>query len=330
MKLLINYPHITDPKINLAIEEYIVRNLNLSHDYVFLYINQPSIIIGKHQNAWEEINLKFIESKNIPVIRRISGGGAVYHDLGNLNFSFIRKYDKKLFNQYMEFIKPIIKTLESLGVKTKLNKKNNLLISYYKISGNAQFTSKDRILSHGTLLYNSNLKNMKISLKAQSHMFESKAVKSIRSSVTNISKFITNKIDILKFKQTLLRHIFDESSKIPIYTFSNKEWIDIKNLVNKKYSQWEWNYGESPRFIYNKTVKFNQTEVKIKIVVCNGLIELLQFDDKFSSQYDTKGFIKNLINLPYKKDSISSALASLSKSTVLQNFAKENILKLFF
>ena len=330
MKLLIDYPHITDPKINIAIEEYIVRNLNISHDYVFLYINQPSIIIGKHQNAWEEINLKFLESNDIPVIRRISGGGAVYHDFGNLNFSFIRKYDKKHFNQYKESIKPIINALKSLGVKTKLNKKNNLVFNNKKVSGNAQFTSKDRILSHGTLLFNSNLKNMKTSLKTQTHLFESKAIKSIFSPVTNISKFTKNKIDILTFKQTLLRYIFEETRKIHTFTLSNADWSNIKNLVDKKYSQWEWNYGESPRFLFNNTVRFNQSEVKIRIVVNNGLVESFQFDDEFSTRFDTNGFLKNLINIPYKKESVYLALDLLRNNIVLQNISKEKILKLFF
>ena len=176
MRYLIDNRNNTEPSINLALEEYAIRYLDISDDYVLLYQNNPAVILGRHQNLWEELNLNFIQKNNISINRRISGGGTVYHDLGNLNYSFITKFEKFKFNNYKFFTEPILTALHSLHIKAKLNSRNDIVIGHKKISGNAQFTSKDRMVSHGTLLYQSNL-DKPVGTKCKSRFQEPKSEK---------------------------------------------------------------------------------------------------------------------------------------------------------
>jgi len=149
---LIKTPPTTNPYLNIAIEEYAVRNLDMSHDYLFIYSNAPSVVIGKNQNPFMEVNLPFLKTNNIKLARRISGGGAVYHEPGNLNFCYITESTKENFNNYKKFLNPIIEYLNSLGIPAVINQRNDIEVEGLKISGNAQFTSRNRMLSHGTLL----------------------------------------------------------------------------------------------------------------------------------------------------------------------------------
>ena len=178
---LINNNGINDPSVNLALEEYCVRNLDMHNDYLLFYVNEPSVIIGKHQNTIEEINSGYVEKNGIHVVRRISGGGAVYHDKGNLNFSFMTKHSQKSIHNFKLFTEPVIRVLKELGVNAELNGRNDITVNEKKISGNAQFTNTRSMFSHGTLLFNSNLENVSNALNVSSGKIESKGIKSVRS-----------------------------------------------------------------------------------------------------------------------------------------------------
>ena len=178
---------ITDPRVNLAIEEYILRNLDMEKDsYLLFYINQPSIIIGRNQNTIEEINTDYVEENGVIVVRRLSGGGAVYHDLGNLNFSFITKDDGESFHNYKKFTQPVVDALANLGVQAELSGRNDILAEGRKVSGNAQYATKGRMFSHGTLMFNLDIDAVVNALKVKQDKIESKGIKSVRSRVTNI------------------------------------------------------------------------------------------------------------------------------------------------
>ena len=189
--LFVDNKGITDPRMNLAIEEYILRHLDINQTYLLFYINEPSIIIGKNQNTLEEINTDFVEKNGIHVVRRLSGGGAVYHDLGNLNFSFITKDDGESFHNFKKFTEPVIRALRSMGVPAELSGRNDILVQGRKISGNAQFATKGRMFSHGTLMFDSNIDNVVAALNVKKDKIESKGIKSIRSRVANIAEFLT-------------------------------------------------------------------------------------------------------------------------------------------
>src|SRR5690606_14485981 len=192
---------ITDPRINLAIEEYALRELTGESEILLFYINEPSIIIGKNQNTVEEINGAFVEEHGIHVVRRLSGGGAVYHDLGNLNFSFITNDDGRSFHNYAKFTEPVVRALREWGVEAELTGRNDIQVGERKISGNAQFATKGRMYSHGTLMFNSDLDRVTNALKVKASKIASKGIKSIRSRVANISEFLAEPMTVEQFRE---------------------------------------------------------------------------------------------------------------------------------
>ena len=206
--LFIDNKGITDPRINLAIEEYALKNLDINETYLLFYINEPSIIIGKNQNSVEEINTEYVESNGIHVVRRLSGGGAVYHDLGNLNYSFITKDDGDSFHNFRKFTEPVIAALKQMGVNAELSGRNDILAEGRKISGNAQFSTKGRMFTHGTLLFNSEMDHIVSALRVKKDKIESKGIKSVRSRVANISEFLTETVDIEEFRTSFVEIYF--------------------------------------------------------------------------------------------------------------------------
>ena len=278
MKYLIEILNQTDPAINLATEEYIVRNFDIAHDYVFLYTNQPALIVGRHQNVYEEVNLSYVLKRGIPIYRRISGGGTVYHDRGNLNFSFITRYEKFKFNNYRYFNQPIIDFLNQLKVPAEQTKGNDIIVQDKKISGNAQFTSRDRMVSHGTLLYNSDLDQLSNSLKVSGREISSRATKSRRSSVTNISSYINDNMIIEQFRDLLIRHLFPGETEIPRMELQQIDREQIMELAESKYRQWDWTFGESPDFSVKSSIEMAEDKIHCDIKVSKGRIKEIRFE----------------------------------------------------
>lgn len=259
--------NITDPRINLAIEEWSLKNLDPDETYLLFYINEPSIIIGKNQNTFEEINLDYVNEHKLHVVRRLSGGGAVYHDLGNLNFSFITKDDGDSFHNFKKFTEPVVQALQKLGVDAKLSGRNDLQVGERKISGNAQFTTKGRMFSHGTLMLQSEIENVVSALKVKDDKIKSKGIKSIRSRVANISEFLTEPLSMNEFKQMLLRYIFDGEGQIPEHKLTENEWDEIHALSKKRYQNWDWNYGKSPAFDIQRSKRFSVGSIDLRLNV---------------------------------------------------------------
>src|SRR5690625_1812078 len=249
---------ITDPYINLALEEYVLKNFGEEDTYLLFYINAPSIIIGKNQNSVEEINTEYVDANNIKVVRRLSGGGAVYHDEGNLNFSFITKDDGDSFHNFAKFTEPVVKALNSIGVPAELIGRNDLLVEGRKISGNAQFSTKGRMFSHGTLMLDSEIEHVVSALNVKKEKIESKGNKSIRSRVANITEYLDEKITMDEFKSLILKSIFkvDDIENVPKYELTEEDWKNIHSISEKRYQKWEWNYGKSPAYNKKATHKF--------------------------------------------------------------------------
>ncbi len=313
--------NIHDPRINLALEEYCLRNLTMDHDYLLFYINDPSVIIGKHQNTLEEVNMDVIGKRSIVVVRRISGGGAVYHDHGNLNFSFMTKYDKAHFNNYQKFTEPVIKALHALGVNAELTGRNDIVVDGRKISGNAQFTSKDRMFSHGTLLFDSHLEDVVDALNVKAGKIESKGIKSIRSRVANISEFMKEPMSITEFREYILKYIFGDVEEIPRAELTENDWKRVHELAETKYSKWDWNFGESPEFNVRHAKRFPFGEVEVRIMVEKGFIENVKFYGDFFSQRDI-GELENLLtNIRYEKSDLEQALKNID---MMQFFGEIN------
>lgn len=274
-----------NPYYNLAMEEYLF-SLDDKEDYLLLWINEPTIVVGKHQNTIEEINADYVREKHINVVRRITGGGAVYHDLGNLNYSLIIKNDYKGDYDFGKFTMPIVKALDKLGVKAEQSGRNDITIDNRKFSGNAQFISKGKLLHHGTLLFDSHMEELVKALKVSEDKIASKGIKSVRSRVTNIKDYLKDDISIMKFKELLLQYMFDEDMDLRIGQLSELDLAAIESLKNDKYLTWDWNYGQSPEFNIRKCKKFESGKVEALINVKNGVIENVKFYGDFFAKGD--------------------------------------------
>jgi len=328
--LFIDNKGITDPTINLAIEEYALKNLDINETYLLFYINAPSIIIGKNQNTIEEINTEYVEKNNIKVVRRLSGGGAVYHDLGNLNFSFITKDDGESFHNFKKFTEPVIRALKKLGVNAELSGRNDIVVDGRKISGNAQFSTRGRMFSHGTLMLNSEIDNVVSALKVKKEKIESKGIKSIRSRVANISEFLDRDITMDEFKNLLLQYIFEDEKEIPVYELTDKDWENIHQLSEERYKNWDWNYGKSPKFNLQHSHRFPIGSIDVRLEVNKGMIENCKIFGDFFGVGDVKDIEERLIGIKYEKSEIENALEGINIQHYFGNITLEDFVQLVY
>ncbi|MBB6217427.1 lipoate-protein ligase A [Anaerosolibacter carboniphilus] len=316
----------TNPYFNLALEEYVLNHMNEREDYFLLWQNEPSIIIGKHQNTLEEINLQFVKKNNIHVVRRLSGGGAVYHDLGNLNFTFVVKNCESSQFNFKKFTEPVIRALENLGIQAAFNSRNDLTIEGKKFSGNAQYMKKDRLLHHGTLLFSSELEQLVKALHVSDEKIISKGIKSIRSRVTNISDYLDQKVSIQQFKELLLRYMFHE--ELQEYTLTEEEMNEVKEMMEKRYLTWEWNYGESPKFNIKKERRFEGGKVEALLDIEGGIIESCKIYGDFFSNGDIHELEKKLLGIKYQEESLKNCIENLEVGYYLNSISKEELLSL--
>lgn len=321
---------ITDPRINLAIEEYALKNLDIDESYLLFYINQPSIIIGKNQNTIEEINKDYVEEHDIIVVRRLSGGGAVYHDLGNLNFSFITKDDGESFHNYRKFTEPVIEALKEIGVEAELSGRNDIIAYGRKISGNAQFSTKGRMFSHGTLMFDSEIDNVVNALNVKMDKIKSKGIKSVRSRVANISEFIKEPMSIEEFRSTLLQHIFGGTDQVQTYEWTDEDWEKIMELSKERYQQWDWNYGKSPKFNVQHTHRFPVGQIDIRLDVAKGKIENCKIFGDFFGVGDVADIEERLIGCRFSKSELQNALKDADIPHYFGNITKEEFVDLLY
>ncbi|NCC73590.1 MAG: lipoate--protein ligase [Sphingobacteriia bacterium] len=318
----------TNPYFNLAAEEYVLKNY--SDDIFMLWQNEPCIIVGKHQNTLAEVNPDFVTRNNIPVVRRISGGGTVFHDLGNLNFTFISNGDEEKLVNFRKFTDPVIEVLQNLGLDARFEGRNDITVEGRKISGNAEHVHKNRILHHGTLLFSSQLTDLSDALRVSPEKFHDKAVKSVRSRVTNISEHLTEKMDVIEFKNRILDHIVSKYKDVKMTVFSNDDVKAINKLVDEKYNTWEWNYGYSPGYSFRKRIKANGGSLEFLLDVHNGIIrEAKIFGDYFGVR-DTEEIEQVLKNTPHHPAQLKEKLENINLSLYFSNITREEFLSGLF
>lgn len=298
------------PAYNMAMEDLIMNYLP-SDDYLTFYIHDPSIIIGQHQNTIEEINEDYCKEKGIHIQRRLSGGGAVYHDHGNLNFSFIVRATRDNVNDFNVLTQPVIKTLEKLGIKAELSGRNDILIDGRKFSGNAQFFRNGMLLQHGTILFNSDMSELGNALKVKEMKIQSKGVKSVRSRVTNIIDYLEDpSLTIEQFKDLLLETI-GEIYELEEYQLSPEEQAIHDRLVREKFMTWEWNYGKSPAYNISKAHKFPFGIVDARIDVKEGIIKNIKLYGDFFVREDISTLEEHLKGVRYTKDALVESLGTI-------------------
>jgi lipoate-protein ligase A len=261
----------TDPYFNLAIEEYLLKNKK--EDYLILGINSPSVIIGKHQTPHREINTRYITEHKIPVVRRITGGGTVYHDQGNLNFTFIKQSEPGKQVDFRKYTKPVTDFLASEGVEATFEGKNDLKVQGLKISGNAEHVHRNRVLHHGTLLFSSSLDILRNTLRKDTSHYYSRAVESNPSSVTNLNDRLPQFKDIFEFRSGMMDYFLKNLSEVREYELTEEEIIEAENLAGTKYKTWEWNWAYGPDYNYNNEFEFSGEKIKCRLYVREGTIQ---------------------------------------------------------
>lgn len=259
----------TDPFFNLAIEEILLKNSE--EEFLILYVNDPSVIIGKHQSGHREVNTRFVTENNIPVVRRISGGGTVFHDHGNLNYSFIRQSESGKQVDFRKYTQPVIDFLKSVGVEALFEGKNDLKVDGFKISGNAEHVYHNRVLHHGTLLFNTSLDILRNSIRKDNSCFTSRAVASNPSPVVNISTIIDFR-DIHEFRSEMLNYFLSTFPGIIPYELSTSEVSNIESLSNSKFRTWEWNWAYGPEYTFIRTFKIKGVPHRCTLFVKDGIV----------------------------------------------------------
>ncbi|MFA6334461.1 MAG: lipoate--protein ligase [Bacteroidales bacterium] len=323
--------HTTDPYWNLAAEEYLFKNFLAP---VFrLWQNDNAIIIGQHQNAFAEINIDYVRQNGIKVVRRLTGGGAVFHDLGNVNFTFIdnRIDDEDTAMMFARFTKPIIEVLGKLGVEAYLEGRNDLLIDGKKFSGNAVAVYRDRVLQHGTLLFSSSMGTLANALTSRPEKFVSKSVKSNIARVTNISEHLVKPMTINDFIEFMEREINSINQNLyKPYNYTDKDLKAIEKLREEKYSRDWWNYGSSPDYQYSKVKQFPGGLIEIYMQVNKGKIADIKIFGSYFFTKETKEIEDILTGADHTPDGVAGRLEKINLSDYFNNVAREEFLSLFW
>lgn len=326
--LFVDNQNITDPRLNLALEEFLLRHVASERPILLFYINEPSIIIGRNQNSVEEIDPDFVQANGIHVVRRLSGGGAVYHDLGNLNFSFITN-DREDLHNFAKFTDPVVRVLGELGVAAELRGKSDIFADGKKISGNAQYASGGRMFSHGTLLFDTSLENMLRALNPRQAQIESRAVQSVRNFVTNIRELLPIDSDIYQLRGALLNGIF-VGETVPQYNLSEAEWAQVGQIAAERYETWEWNIGRSPKFNRRKDAQLPIGKIDVRLDVAQGFIEGIKIYGTFFSHRDIFELEKRLVGVRYEREALTAVLDTINLAAYFGDLDKEIFLELLY
>ncbi|MFS1060041.1 lipoate--protein ligase [Enterococcus casseliflavus] len=327
---------LNDPRINLAIEIFLLQEMKVDEPILLFYINEPSIIIGRNQNTIEEINKEYVDEHGIHVVRRFSGGGAVYHDFGNLNFSFIMPDDGNSFRDFEKLTKPIVQALHEMGVEgAQLKGRNDLVINDMKFSGNAMYATNGRMFAHGTIMFDSDINEVVNALKVRKDKIESKGIKSIRSRVTNIKPFLPKeKQDMTteEFRQEILLKIFgvDSVEDVKTYELTEEDWVKINEISDKYYRNWDWNYGKSPAFDIERRHRFPIGSIEVRLNVAEGKITDAKIFGDFFGLGDIGDVEQALIGTRYAKEDLAQVIANIDVKKYFGNITPEDFLSLIY
>ncbi len=313
----------TDPYYNLALEEYVFEQMDQSQSYFLLWQNDNAIIVGKYQNTAEEVNREFVEKQGIRVARRLSGGGAVYHDKGNLNFTFITEQKGFANFNFKAFVKPVLQALQSLGVEAEFTGRNDLALDGKKFSGNSQYAKRGRLLHHGCIMLDSNLEKVQDALNVKDAKFTSKSVKSVRSRITTINEHAPRRISMEEFKSALKQQVFAQN-QVTEYELTEADQQAILALMREKYETWEWNYGFSRPYSLRREKKFDYGLVTVDMDVEQGVISRIHLSGDFFGDGDLRELEQKLTGVPLD-DHLAQRLEELGISNCIHGASAGDI-----
>jgi lipoate-protein ligase A len=333
---LLDNPGMVDPEVNISIETYLLNNNVVDDTLLYFYMLKPSIGIGRYQNTYEEINKNYVEKHNIPVIRRQSGGGAAFSDLGQLAFCFITKDDGDSYGNFKKFTQPIIDALHEMGVKdAELKGRNDLVIQDKKFSGNAMYAKNGKIIAHGTLMLDVDIDLLTKVLTPKKEKLESKGVKSIRSRVTNIRPYLDEaykELSINEFKEELILHIFNvkHRNEVKEYKLTEKDWEEINKIKDQYFGNWDWNYGQNPKFQLERHKRFPIGSIDFKLNVENGKIEAIRIFGDFFGKGDISDVENALKGVEYNKEDLLKAFQTIDANYYFGDVTNEELVDLIY
>ena len=317
--------HHTDPYFNLAAEEYALKNF--TENCFMLWRNAPSVIVGRHQNTLAEINPDYVKQNRIKVVRRLSGGGAVFHDLGNINFTFIENTRDSQPINFQKYTQPILAVLCSLDVDARFAGRNDLVIDGRKFSGNAEHVYRSRVLHHGTLLFASKLADLSGALNVNPSKFSDKAVKSVRSRVTNISNHLKKPLEPEAFRTMLLDYMIDNYPDCRLYNYSDADIAAISKLRDEKYATWEWNFGQSTGYNMVNSLQTGGGHLEVHLDVQNGIIWHVRIFGDFFHIGDIAELEQFLAGTPHNETHIRRKLEQTNLSGYLVNITADELIR---
>ena len=326
--LIINSPS-NNAYFNIALEEYLLYKFPTTPIFL-LYVNAPSIIIGKFQNTLAEINLDYVKEKEIKVVRRMSGGGAVYHDLGNLNFSFHTLLGENDFMDFSKFTEPVVKVLNQLNIPAKLEGRNDLLVEGKKFSGNAKLARNGKMIQHGTILFDSDMSVLGDALKINPLKYKDKAVKSNRARVINLKEYLPAEVTLEHLKQALISEMLLTNPSASIYDLSSEDIQGVEQLITEKYSTWDWNFGFSPKYSFQNAAKIPAGFIEVHLdVVRGGTIEKVKIFGDFFASKPIEELEDLFIGKNHNENDIRSVLESVDVTEFFGKVSVDEILSIF-
>ncbi|HFH7597626.1 TPA: lipoate--protein ligase [Streptococcus agalactiae] len=325
MKYIVNTSN--DPAYNVALEAYAFQKLTDIDEIFILWINEPAIIIGRHQNTIQEINKEFIDKNGIHVVRRLSGGGAVYHDLNNLNYTIISNNTQEGAFDFQTFSKPVIDTLAKLGVKAEFTGRNDLEINGQKFAGNAQAYYKGRMMHHGCLLFDVDMSVLGQALKVSKDKIESKGIKSVRARVTNIVDHLSDKITVQEFSAAILAQVKEEYPEMDEYVLSDAELSEIQAMRDNQFATWDWTYGKAPEYTIERGVRYPAGKITTYANVENSTIKSVKIFGDFFGVKPVDDIEKMLEGVRYDYKDVLAALKTVDTSQYFSRMTPEEITK---
>ncbi len=318
----------TDPHFNLALEQYVFDEMDRSEEYFMLWQNANSIIVGKHQNTFAEINRAYVESHDVSVVRRLSGGGAVYHDLGNLNYTVIADNSGDGGFDFATFCRPVVAALNKLGVPAEVSGRNDMTVDGKKFSGNAQYLKHGRIMHHGTILYNADMDAVSKALAPSKDKMAAKGIKSVRSRVTNIQAYMHDPVPLEVFKTLLVETMF-EGQEMHRYEWSEADLQRTTEIMNERYGLWDWNYGSSQQFSVVKERRFEGVgKLELHLNLEKGLITSFDVFGDYFGNGDKEDLKKALVGVRLEADALHAALQGLNVNDYFNNLSQEDFVAL--